>query len=120
MAVVQQLQLRWNHARSCCTRVAPVRLCVCTCCTNWVLPPRDACLLHGAPSHGAATRSPAGRDCVMLVQVRAVGVCNYNAGQVEEMHGLLAKHGIPLASNQARTAGAVQYPPTCCKLPLMH
>jgi diketogulonate reductase-like aldo/keto reductase len=34
-------------------------------------------------------------------QVRAVGVSNYNAGQVEEMHGLLAKHGIPLASNQA-------------------
>jgi diketogulonate reductase-like aldo/keto reductase len=40
-------------------------------------------------------------------QVRAVGVCNYNAGQVEEMHGLLAKHGIPLASNQARTSTAV-------------
>ncbi len=35
-------------------------------------------------------------------QVRAVGVCNYNAGQVEEMHGLLAKRGIPLASNQVR------------------
>ena len=34
------------------------------------------------------------------LQVRAVGVCNYNAGQVEEMHGLLARHGIPLASNQ--------------------
>lgn len=37
---------------------------------------------------------------LFLQQVRAVGVCNYNARQVEEMHGLLAKHGIPLASNQ--------------------
>ena len=35
-------------------------------------------------------------------QVKAVGVCNYSAAQTEKMHGLLAQHGIPLASNQVR------------------
>lgn len=33
-------------------------------------------------------------------KAKAVGVCNYDARQMEEMHGLLAKHNIPLACNQ--------------------
>lgn len=34
----------------------------------------------------------------------AVGVCNYSASQLEEVHGLLDKQGIPLATNQVRQA----------------
>ena len=30
----------------------------------------------------------------------AVGVCNYDSAQLEEMHGLLDKSGIALATNQ--------------------
>ena len=30
----------------------------------------------------------------------AVGVCNYNIEQMQELHGLLAARGIPLVSNQ--------------------
>lgn len=30
----------------------------------------------------------------------AVGVCNYDSAQLEEMHGLLDKNGIALATNQ--------------------
>lgn len=30
----------------------------------------------------------------------AVGVCNYNTSQLEEIHSLLDKKGIPLATNQ--------------------
>ena len=36
-------------------------------------------------------------------RVKAVGVCNYNARQLEELHGILDRRGIPLASNQVRT-----------------
>jgi len=32
--------------------------------------------------------------------VKSVGVSNYNADQVRRTHAVLAKHGIPLASNQ--------------------
>ena len=32
--------------------------------------------------------------------IKAVGVCNYNPDQMRTLHGLLAKQGIPLASNQ--------------------
>ena len=30
----------------------------------------------------------------------AIGVCNYSTGQMVELHAALAKHGLPLASNQ--------------------
>ena len=40
-----------------------------------------------------------GRD---LVLVKAVGVSNYKADQLEEAHGILDKLGIPLVSNQVR------------------
>ena len=32
--------------------------------------------------------------------IKAVGVCNYNVDQTRTLHALLAKQGIPLASNQ--------------------
>ena len=32
--------------------------------------------------------------------IGAVGVCNYSTQQMRSIHGLLAKQGIPLASNQ--------------------
>lgn len=35
-------------------------------------------------------------------QIRAVGVSNFSARQMELAHGELAKHGIPLASNQVQ------------------
>jgi len=41
------------------------------------------------------------QEAMDLGLVKAVGVCNYNAAQTEKMHSLLAKHNIPLASNQA-------------------
>jgi diketogulonate reductase-like aldo/keto reductase len=33
-------------------------------------------------------------------KAKAVGVCNYDATQMEVMHSLLSKHNIPLACNQ--------------------
>ena len=35
-------------------------------------------------------------------QVKAVGVCNYNVKQLEELHSILDGRGIPLASNQVK------------------
>ena len=32
--------------------------------------------------------------------VNAVGVCNYNVQQLQDLNGKLSKRGIPLASNQ--------------------
>lgn len=42
------------------------------------------------------------QEAVDLGLVRAVGVCNYDGGQVTQMHELLKAHGIPLASNQVK------------------
>lgn len=42
------------------------------------------------------------QEAMDLGLVRAVGVCNYNSGQVTQMHDLLKAHGIPLASNQVK------------------
>src|SRR5512147_2460785 len=39
-------------------------------------------------------------DTVDAGKVKAVGVSNYSAEQMREAHAALAKHGIPLASNQ--------------------
>ncbi len=39
-------------------------------------------------------------DCVDAGLARAVGVSNYNADQTRRAHAVLAKRGIPLASNQ--------------------
>ena len=39
-------------------------------------------------------------DAVRAGKVKAVGVSNYSAEQMREAHAALAKHGIPLASNQ--------------------
>ena len=36
----------------------------------------------------------------LRVQVKAIGVCNYNMQQLEEALEVAAQHGIPLASNQ--------------------
>lgn len=40
------------------------------------------------------------RDAVESGRAKAVGVCNYDAAQLEEACTLLAKHNIPIASNQ--------------------
>ena len=45
------------------------------------------------------------REMAALVEagrIRAVGVSNFNAAQMEAAHAALASHGIPLASNQVR------------------
>jgi aryl-alcohol dehydrogenase-like predicted oxidoreductase len=39
-------------------------------------------------------------EAVKAGKVKAVGVSNYNAQQMRQAHARLAKHGIPLASNQ--------------------
>jgi aryl-alcohol dehydrogenase-like predicted oxidoreductase len=39
-------------------------------------------------------------EAVKAGKVRAVGVSNFSAAQMREAHAALAKHGIPLASNQ--------------------
>ena len=41
-------------------------------------------------------------EAVRAGKVRAVGVSNYNAQQLREAHARLARHDIPLASNQVR------------------
>jgi diketogulonate reductase-like aldo/keto reductase len=40
------------------------------------------------------------REAFESGKAKAVGVCNYDASQMEVMHSLLAKHNIPLACNQ--------------------
>jgi diketogulonate reductase-like aldo/keto reductase len=40
------------------------------------------------------------REAFELGLTRAVGVCNYDAQQLETIFELLAKDGIPVASNQ--------------------
>ena len=45
-------------------------------------------------------------DAVESGRAKAVGVCNYNKEQLEEIHGLLDKRGIPLACNQVRRGAA--------------
>jgi diketogulonate reductase-like aldo/keto reductase len=37
---------------------------------------------------------------------RAVGVCNFGADGMQELHGLLAQRGVVLATNQARVGPA--------------
>jgi aryl-alcohol dehydrogenase-like predicted oxidoreductase len=46
----------------------------------------------------------------------AVGVCNYDAAQLEQAKELLAKHDIPLASNQVRCG----QPPDACAATAAH
>lgn len=40
------------------------------------------------------------RDAFDSGKAKAVAVCNYDKAQLEQAHELLAKHDIPLASNQ--------------------
>lgn len=40
------------------------------------------------------------QEAMDLGLTTAVGVCNYNTAQLEEMHSLLDKKNIPLATNQ--------------------
>ncbi|KAK9818642.1 hypothetical protein WJX74_007404 [Apatococcus lobatus] len=42
------------------------------------------------------------QEAIDLGLTSAVGVCNYNTSQMEEIHGLLASKNIPLASNQVK------------------
>ena len=42
------------------------------------------------------------RDAFESGKAKAVAVCNYDKAQLETAHEMLAKHDIPLASNQVR------------------
>lgn len=44
-------------------------------------------------------------------KARAVGVCNYDVRQLEELHALLDKEGIPIACNQVLAS----LPQSICK-----
>lgn len=52
------------------------------------------------PSYSQEVLMTGLREAFDSGKAKAVGVCNYDARQMEEMHGLLAKHDIPLACNQ--------------------
>lgn len=43
------------------------------------------------------------QEALDLGLTSAVGVCNYNTSQLEQIHGLLDTKGIPLATNQVST-----------------
>jgi aryl-alcohol dehydrogenase-like predicted oxidoreductase len=51
-------------------------------------------------------------EAVHLGKVRAVGVSNYNAALLQQAHARLARHGIPLASNQVHYNLLHRYPET--------
>ena len=53
------------------------------------------------------------KEAIDLGLTGAVGVCNYDAAQLEEMHGLLDKNGIALATNQVF---ASQHSTTFCSM----
>jgi len=47
------------------------------------------------------------QEALDLGLATAVGVCNYNTSQLEQIHDLLDKKGIPLATNQVSTVAAL-------------
>ena len=47
------------------------------------------------------------QEALDLGLATAVGVCNYNTSQLEQIHGLLDKKGIPLATNQVSNIAAL-------------
>jgi aryl-alcohol dehydrogenase-like predicted oxidoreductase len=51
-------------------------------------------------------------EAVQAGKVRAVGVSNYNESQMRQAHARLARHGIPLASNQVKYNLLHRYPET--------
>lgn len=51
-------------------------------------------------------------EAVRAGKVRAVGVCNFNAPLMRQAHASLARHGIPLASNQVGYSLLKRYPET--------
>ncbi len=51
-------------------------------------------------------------EAVRMGKVRAVGVSNYNAALLRRAHARLARHGIPLASNQVHYNLLHRYPET--------
>lgn len=67
-------------------------------------------LLHGSgvgmqihfpfPTYKQSVLADGLKEAMDLGLTKAVGVCNYDAAQVEEMHTLLARHDIALATNQ--------------------
>lgn len=54
------------------------------------------------PTYSQATLMDGLKAAVQSGKARAVGVCNYDAEQLQIAHDLLAKHDIPIASNQVR------------------
>jgi aryl-alcohol dehydrogenase-like predicted oxidoreductase len=68
------------------------------------LPVIDLYQLHW-PDHEEAPVGPVMdvlADAVQRGQIRAVGVSNFSAAETREAHAALARHGIPLATNQVR------------------
>jgi aryl-alcohol dehydrogenase-like predicted oxidoreductase len=62
----------------------------------------DLYQLHWADTHEMpiAAAMDAFADAVAAGHVRAVGVSNFRAGEMEQAHAALARHGVPLATNQ--------------------
>lgn len=48
------------------------------------------------------------QEAIDLGLTTAVGVCNYNTAQLEEMHSLLEQKNVPLATNQVGCASLVR------------
>jgi aryl-alcohol dehydrogenase-like predicted oxidoreductase len=68
------------------------------------LPHIDLYQLHWADRDEAPIEATmaAFAAAVQAGQVRAVGVSNFRAGEVRAAHAALARHGVPLATNQVR------------------
>jgi Aldo/keto reductase family len=56
--------------------------------------------------------SDALKDAIDSGRAKAVGICNYNKSQLEDLHSRLDKHGIPLACNQV--SSCVRRLRCCC------
>lgn len=63
------------------------------------------------PGASQSMLASAMREATELGLIRAVGVCNYNASQMEAIHSELASAGIPLASNQVMSPLLVGWHP---------
>jgi len=66
-------------------------------------PPHAAQVHFPFPAYGNKLLAEALGQAVDEGLCRAVGVCNFGADGMQELHGLLVQRGVALATNQART-----------------
>ena len=73
----------------------------------------DLYQMHAPPSHNTIEDyMDVMAEAVKAGQIRAVGVCNFSAGQLRKAHARLAQHGIPLATEMVGYNLLRRYPET--------